>query len=175
MKLSDYVISPLQKLILKLILLALVIAGIFFSGFFVRGYMADKAATEVQLAHQEALNQALQTHTDDLQDLIKKNQELQAKIDQLGTDHTKALNEKLAENATLRRDLAVARRMSLRGTSCPQAAAASGDPNSGSVGDGAPVELSESTRLAVWDLRESLLRDTAKVTYLQEFIRTACK
>jgi hypothetical protein len=65
--------------------------------------------------------------------------------------------------------------MSLRGTSCPQATSAAGDPNSGSMGNGTPVELSESTRLAVWDLRESLLRDTAKVTYLQEFIRTACK
>ena len=175
MNLSDYVISPAQKLLLKLLAVALVIAAIFFSGFFVRGYMADKAETEAELAHQTARTEALVTHKNELLALIKTNQELQAKINQLDADHTQVLNEKLAENDRLRGDLAVARRMSLRGTTCPRVPASADNPAAGSVVDGAPVELSEQTRSAVWDLRGSLIRDAAKVTYLQEFIRTTCK
>ncbi len=175
MNLSDYVISPAQKLLLKVLAVALVIAAIFFSGFFVRGYMADKAETEAKLAHQTARTEALDAHKNELLALIKTNQELQTKIDQLDADHTQVLNEKLAENNRLRGDLTVARRMSLRGASYPRVPAPTDNPATSGVVDGAPVELSEQTRSAVWDLRGSLIRDTAKVTYLQEFIRTTCK
>lgn len=175
MKFSDYVISPAQKLLLKVLAVLAVVAAIFFSGFYVRGYMADKAEAEANLAHQTARLEALDAHKEELLALIKTNQELQAKINQLDADHTQVLNEKLAENDRLRGDLAVARRMSLRGTSCPPVPAAPNDSAAGSVGNGAPVELSEQTRSAVWDLRGSLIRDAAKVTYLQEFIQTTCK
>ena len=41
----------------------------------------------------------------------------------------------------------------------------------GSVGDGAGVELAPAAGLDVLDLREALIRDRAKIDYLQAYIR----
>ncbi|MBK8667867.1 MAG: lysis protein [Burkholderiales bacterium] len=41
----------------------------------------------------------------------------------------------------------------------------------GSVGDGAGVELAPAAGLDVLDLREALIRDRAKIEYLQGYAR----
>ena len=41
----------------------------------------------------------------------------------------------------------------------------------GSVGDGAGIELAPAAGLDVLDLREALIRDRAKIEYLQGYVR----
>lgn len=151
------------------ILLALLVA--FGSGFFVRGYMAGKAELKVE---NEALTSALQAATD-YQDKVDKrdarNQELQSQLTALDKELINARTAALAENSALRDDLAVARRMQLKGTSCPSRPAGTAAPGSGSVDHGAPVELSAETRLAVFDLRESIIADTAALAGCQAYVR----
>lgn len=164
--------TPDQKAIAKIVFFGLFLVGVFFSGFGVRGYMAGKAELANQLDQQKAVNAQLTEYTKDLKTLTDRNLALQDKVTALDAKHTGTLNEKLAENSALRRDLAVAQRMRLQGTTCPKASAGSDAAHPSSMGDGAGVELSAETRLAVWDLRESILRDQAKLAYLQEERRT---
>ena len=148
------------------------IALLFLAGFGVRDYMASKQLLAIKLAASQQQNQELANYAAGLKELADRNQKLQATIDTLGIKHTDALNEKLAENDRLRTDLAVARRMRLQGTSCPKADSEMHNPGTGGVGDGTGVELSLETRLLVWDLRAAMLRDQAKVTYLQDYVRS---
>lgn len=159
--------TPEQRFIAKWVGVLVLLIAIFFSGFGVRGYMAKADATKAALDHALAMNTALADYAKELKTVTDRNLELQGEIDTLGKTHTKALNEQLAQNSALRTDLAVAKRMRLQGTSCPRAPAGTNDSGAGSLGDGTPVELSEETRLLVWDLREDLLRDRGKLEYLQ--------
>lgn len=163
--------TPEQRLLAKWLGVLLFLVAVFFSGFGVRSYMANAEATATALEHAQAMNDALADHAEQLKAVTDRNLELQGEINTLNATHTKVLNENLAENARLRTDLAVAKRMRLQGTSCPRPAAGADDPGTGSVGDGAGVELSEETRLLVWDLREDLIRDRGKLDYLQAWAR----
>lgn len=164
--------TPEQKLLTKVVFAACLLVGVFFSGVFVRGYVAELEATKVALETAEQVNKQLGQYAQDLKGLADRNQVLQDRITALDREHTGRLNEKLAENSALRRDLDVAQRMRLKGTTCPKARAGSDAASSSGMGDGAGVELSAATRLAVWDLRESILSDQAKLAYLQEERRT---
>lgn len=164
--------TPEQRLIAKWLFIVLFLIGIFFSGFGVRGYMANHELTVLQLDQAKTENAQLDQYAKDLKGLADTNQALRNQVHRLDSTHTKALNEKLDENRALRADLAVAQRMSLKGTSCPKASGAGDIAGSPGMGDGAAVVLSRETGLAVFDLREDLIRDRAKLAYLQEERRT---
>ena len=163
--------SPEQRLLTKWIFILLTFAGVFAAGYSVRDYTANAEATALELQRTQEANTQLAAHTAALQDAADRNLALQTRIDELNTTHTRSLNEHLAQNAALRTDLAVAQRMRLQGTNCPRPDPGADNPSAGSVGDGAPVELSEETRLLVWDLREDLIRDRGKLEYLQDWAR----
>ena len=84
---------------------------------------------------------------------------------------TKEVTDALAENNRRRPAVAAGTvRVRYVAARCPSpdlpATAATG-----SVGDGAGVELAPAAGLDVLDLRESLIRDRAKIDYLQAYIR----
>ena len=143
----------------------------FVAGFYVRDYMADAQATKQLLAAEKEHRAEVEALLQDAITITKKNLELQDKITKLDKTHTRTLNEQINENSRLRTDLAVAQRMRLQGTSCPKVGSSDSTSSTG-MGDGASVELSPETRLLVWDLRESIIRDQAKLRYLQEERRT---
>lgn len=143
----------------------------FVAGFYVRDYMADAQATKQLLAAEKEHRAEVEALLQDAITITKKNLELQDKITELDKTHTRTLNEQINENSRLRTDLAVAQRMRLQGTSCPKVGSSDSTSSTG-MGDGASVELSPETRLLVWDLRESIIRDQAKLRYLQEERRT---
>ena len=163
--------TPEQRLLAKWIFVGLFLVGIFFAGFGVRGYMANAEAAALELKRTQEINTELTKYAQDLKTVTDRNLALQDKINTLNATHTRSLNERLAENAALRTDLAVAQRMRLQGTSCPRPAPGANDSGAGGVGDGTAVELSEETRLLVWDLREDLVRDLGKLEYLQAWAR----
>ena len=163
--------TPEQRLLAKWILIGLFLVGLFFAGFGVRGYMADAEATAAKLKWSQQLNTQLAAHTKNLKAVTDRNLALQGEINTLTANHTRSLNERLAENSALRSDLAVAQRMRLQGTNCPRPAPGADNPGTGSLGDGASVELSEETRLLVWDLREGIIRDYAKLEFLQAWAK----
>jgi hypothetical protein len=96
---------------------------------------------------------------------------LNKQLADLDTTKTQELNDALETNSALRRDLRVAQRMRLTGTTCPGPASSGEAQPPGSVGDATGVELSGATRQAVWDLRASLLSDRAKLDYCQAYVR----
>ena len=143
----------------------------FVAGFYVRDYMTDAQATKQLLAAEKEHRAEVEALLQDAITITKKNLELQDKITELDKTHTRTLNEQINENSRLRTDLAVSQRMRLQGTTCPKVGSSDSTSSTG-VGDGASVELSPETRLLVWDLRESIIRDQAKLRYLQEERRT---
>ena len=88
-----------------------------------------------------------------------------------GEDVNKEVSDALAENNRRRSAVAAgAVRVRYVAARCPSpdlpATAATG-----SVGDGAGVELTPKAGLDVLDLREALIRDRAKIEYLQAYVR----
>ena len=148
------------------VLLAIFLIGL--GGWKIRDYKADQQITALNLEAERAKTAELSEYIGRLAALEKTNQDLQNKLSDMDTKHTGKLNEKIDENNRLRTDLATAQRMRLKGTSCPQTNTGSDHTASTGLDDGAGIELSAETRLAVWDLRESIIRDQAKLAYLQE-------
>ena len=163
--------TPEQRLITKIVLCLLLAVSVFFAGFGVRSYMATAEKTRSELALTQNFAKQLGEHSKRLETASNRNLQLQAQLNELDQERTKALNEQLDDNARLRTDLAVAQRMRLQGTTCTGPSAGKDNPGAGGVGDGTPVELSEETRLLVWDLREDLIRDYAKLEYMQAWAK----
>lgn len=143
--------TPEQKLIAKLVLLVLVCIGIFGAGYHYRDIKADRDTAQATLDSYKTFGKAINERD-------RKHAETTAKLTALEAAYTEQANALTAENDALRNDVAVAQRMRLKGAYCP-AAAADGKASTG-VDPAAPVQLSEETRLAVFDLRASIVADT---------------
>ena len=105
-------------------------------------------------------------------DQHKANQKLKSDLESLAAKHQTELQGQLDANSALRDDLRVAQRMRLKGTSCPAATSNPFDSPTGIVGDDSGVMLSVETRLAVFDLRSSIIEDQRNIVYLRDHIRT---
>lgn len=143
--------TPEQRLIAKLVGYVLILLACFSAGCHYRDIQADRDSARVEL-------DSYKEHAAAISERDTKFAVTQAKLTALETQYTKDANDRLAENSALRNDLAVAQRMRLKGTYCPAQATAA-EAGAG-VDPPAPLELSEETRLAVFDLRESIVADT---------------
>lgn len=114
------------------------------------------------------LTDALKSNTDQ----YKANQKLKSDLESLAAKHQTELQGQLDANSALRDDLRVAQRMRLKGTTCPAATTNPFDSSTGIVGDDSGVMLSVETRLAVFDLRSSIIADQQNIVYLRDHIRT---
>lgn len=155
----------------KLVVLVVTLLLGFGTGFGVRTYMAGKHNLQVE---NTALSRAL-TASIDYQAKVEardtKNQVLQSQLATLDKELTNARTTALSDNAALRSDLAVAQRMQLKGTTCPSRSASDQASPAAGVDHGAQVELSPETRLAVFDLRESIIGDQAALEGCQSYVR----
>ncbi len=95
-----------------------------------------------------------------------------AKADQQSTEK---LTHALTENDRLERLYSSAdderRRLRIEVKVARADAIVSAATGSGSVGDAASVELSETAGRTVWDIRRGMIDDQAKLAYLQEWAR----
>ena len=124
-----------------------------------------------QSAHDKAMTKLVEEAKDVADAALAKQIDLQGKAALADKKHTEELTSEQAENKRLRNLYESAdaenRRLRIR-AKCPAAP----DPASpGSVGDDGTVELSGATGRAVWDLREALIADRAKIRYLQDYVK----
>lgn len=108
---------------------------------------------------------------------MKEAQDALAALDQ---QKSKELANAKAENDALMRDVADGtRRVRILQTSLAGCSSgvgtAGGDTSTGSMGDGATVELTRDASKTVLDLREGIISDQAKLTYLQTYVRDVVK
>lgn len=165
----------LQTLQAKIIATAIILFATlsigFGSGWGVRAFVAEKQQLK---SENSALSKALDASIDyqkKVEERDVRNLELRKQLTDLDRNLTNARNKALAENADLRADLAVAQRMHLRGSSCPDRPAGDQAGTAPGVDHGAQVELSDQTRLAVFDLRESIIGDVAALEACQAYVR----
>lgn len=152
-------IPPQYQLAAKFGAVALVLGLTWLGGYHYRDLVADRDASSAKLQTFVNFGKAIN-------DRDKKFAETQAKLTALETSYTKDLNDALSANSALRADLGVAQRMRLKGTHCPVRGTAPGAASAGGA-DGVPVELSEATRRAVFDLRAEIIRDQQVIAGLQ--------
>ncbi|MGJ0580841.1 lysis protein, partial [Xenorhabdus bovienii] len=102
---------------------------------------------------------------------INKQQARIQHLAELDTKHIRELDNAKSEIDTLRADVAAGRRKLRVQAICPVREATS----SGSVGDATTVELSGETGSTVLDIREDIINDQAKLSYLQDYVRSQCR
>ncbi|MGV8863294.1 MAG: hypothetical protein ACOH2T_19270 [Pseudomonas sp.] len=135
-----------------------------------RAQVAQKDALYVQ--NQQLTKEAIQqtVYLEEIRKQAARAKELNDALNEIqGATHDEyqTLND---QNQSLRSDLAVAKRMQLKGSSCAATPGATKTP-SGSLVAEVPVELSEVTRQLVFDLRQSILRDQEVIQNFQDHDR----
>ena len=125
-----------------------------------------------------AIKAKAQEQTDAAMNRMKAAQDQLAKLDQ---QKSQELANAKTENDLLRRDVADgARRVRILNANlvsgCNSSAGTTGGNSStGSVGDGTTVEVTRAFGSDVLDLREGIIADQSKLTYLQSYVRDVVK
>lgn len=133
----------------------------------VAGYERDIGAIKAKAQEETA---AAMQRMKDAQDAL-------AELDQ---QKSQELANAKAENDALMRDVADGtRRVRILQTNlagCNSGSGtAGGNSSTGSVGDGAAVELTAEAGSAILDIRQGIIEDQAKLTYLQTYVRDVVK
>lgn len=111
---------------------------------------------------------------------ITRMKDAQNALAELDQQKSKELANAKAENDALMRDVADGtRRVRILQTNlagCNSGSGtAGGNSSTGSVGDGATVELTAEAGSAILDIRQGIIEDQAKLTYLQTYVRDVVK
>lgn len=124
--------------------------------------------------HYHGEYQDASTRASDAEDKLKTASEAiaaqearQRELAALDAKYTKELADARTENDDLRRKLSAGGRVRVEGR-CPSVSV---DATTGSVGDGATVELAAGAGQNVLDIRAGIISDQAKLKYLQDYIR----
>lgn len=122
---------------------------------------------DAQLAKAEAKLVTTEAKAASLGATLKIQRELTADRDALDAKYTRELTDARNANDRLAADVAAGRTGLRVKANCPVPR----DPASSSVGDG-PVELSPDARSAYFAHREEVIRDQAKLAYLQNYVKS---
>ncbi|WP_416777587.1 lysis protein [Xenorhabdus budapestensis] len=91
-------------------------------------------------------------------------------LHELDTKHTQELAHAKTEIDTLRADIAAGRRKLRIQATCP----VSETTASGSMGTPTSIELTGEAGSTVLDIREGIIKDRAKLRYLQDYVNIEC-
>jgi len=164
---------------------SVVISGLVVWGFTSQSYRADivqiKKDYLSQLVEYERTIGAIRSKAqEDTASAMKRMKDAQDSLAVLDQQKSKELANAQAENSALKRDVADGSRRvrilqaNLAGCSSSHSSSG-GDPSTGSMGDGAAVELTSSAADTVLSIREGIISDQAKVNYLQLYIKDVVK
>ncbi|WP_422398947.1 lysis protein [Xenorhabdus griffiniae] len=116
-------------------------------------------------------NESLTTKLSEQLAINATQQERIQQLHELDTKHTQELAHAKTEIDTLRADVAAGRRKLRIKAACPSVPKT---VTSSSVGATTAVELTRETGSTVLDIREGIINDRAKLSYLQDYIKTEC-
>lgn len=153
----------------------------------IASFIHDKEVLSLQKEHSDQLTK----HEADMRAIaVKAQEQTQAAIDrmkeaqnalaELDQKRLKELSDAKAENDSLRRDvIAGSRSVRLIAETVSRcdtgSSTASGGSSTGSVGDGKGIELTPNSAKLIFDLREGIINDQAKLKYLQSYARDIVK
>lgn len=104
---------------------------------------------------------------------------LEGRLAALDETKTKELKNEQDENDRLRREYSAAdterKRLRIEVVVARADAVVSAATGPGSMGDAASVELSDRSGQAVWDIRQGMIDDRAKLEYLQGYVRALAR
>lgn len=111
---------------------------------------------------------------------MQRMKDAQAALVELDKKKSKELANAKAENDALMRDVADGTRrvriLQANLTGCNSGAGTSSrDTSTGSMGDGTTVELSAAAGQLIYNIREGIITDQAKLTYLQNYVSDVVK
>ena len=125
-------------------------------------------------AHEYTLGEIARASARHLQAQQEQRQALELRLADLDAKEHKDLTDAQAENDRLQRLYAGAdaerKRLRIEARIAANDRVVSDTASAGSVGNGASVELSERAGSAVWNIRGGMIRDRAKLAYLQGYI-----
>ncbi|QBH97171.1 lysis protein [Limnobaculum zhutongyuii] len=121
----------------------------------------------IRISLLESDKRALTAELNTANSTIDEIQAQQNKAAELDKRATEKLHASESENNRLRNELATANRKLYIKAKCPAT-------STGSVGDDASVELTGASGQAVFDIRAGIIRDRAKIEYLQGYIKNVC-
>ncbi|MEK9498216.1 lysis protein [Photorhabdus sp. P32] len=123
-----------------------------------------------ELQREQRVTKQQQEDIQQLTDIIDYQNSHITILNELDVKHTKELANAKSENDALRDDVAAGRRRLRIAATCPVSATIA----SGSLGDATAVELTGEAGSTVLDIRESIINDRAKLSYLQGYVKTEC-
>ncbi|MGV7962021.1 lysis protein [Photorhabdus tasmaniensis] len=113
----------------------------------------------------------LQNELLEQQNEVVSQQERIKRLSELDNQYTKELAHAKSEIDALRGDVAAGRKRLRIQAVCPVREATS----SSRLGDATTVELSGEAGSTVLDIREGVINDRAKLSYLQDYVNTECR
>lgn len=150
-------------------------AAIFAVGFGTAWLLRTNTIDGMKTTYANQKTEAAQQYSKQLKTANDYSETLKVQINDLNVSSTNQLQAQLVENERLRTSLNAAnatKRMFLKGTTCPkQSTSSTSNTTTRQSNDDGSIELSPATRQLVSDLRASLITDTAKVNYLQAYIK----
>lgn len=133
--------------------------------FFVLGFWLRNAWLENENLKRDKVT--LTTQLDEANASISFMQAKQKEAAEIDIRVTKELTDAEKKNDLLRTELAIATRKLRIKANCPAT-------TTGSVGNDSSVELSPAVGQSVLDIRAGIIRDRAKIDYLQNYITKVC-
>ena len=152
-----------------LVLLGILLVG-FGSGFGTRHYIASSQKKSAEIEDLKADKEEFKSYIANLESRDATIRTLNQNLQTLEADSARSLDEALTEDDRLRNDVATAKRMRLKGTSCGPDGSGGQATAAGSQDDAADIELSPETRQLVFDLRASITEDAEQIEYLKGYI-----
>ena len=157
-------------------LLAVLLLAVFAAGWAANGWRMGEQLAEAEKSHSDTLGEITRAAAQQVRAQLDARVLLEQHLAELDSTQHKELTDAQAENERLRRLYSGAdaerKRLRIEVRVAEADRVVSATTATGSVGDGASVELSERAGSTVWDIRAGMIRDQKKLEYLQGYVRT---
>ncbi|MDA5547364.1 lysis protein [Yersinia massiliensis] len=144
------------------------------AAWWVEGMRWDKDVADLKLNHTTAMKAVSDKALADTETHITAMKAFQKRLAEMDKQHSEDLANAQAENDRMRDDvIAGTRRVRIAAANLATCQLTkSGATTTGSVGDGAAVELSQVAGRNILDIRAGIISDQAKLRYLQDYVRS---